>query len=80
MDSIHDHEMADSPREELTVPPPAQAMERSAEPTDPPQNAGLSMQSATSHSSDLADESALQHLNVSSAFLGSCLEYGLIVG
>ena len=29
------------------------------------QNAGLSTESGTSHSSDLADESALQHLNVS---------------
>jgi hypothetical protein len=55
----HDHEMPDS--SSASVP---SAHEATAEVL---KNAGLSTESGSSKSSDAADESALEHLNVSTA-------------
>lgn len=47
---------------------PPETMQLTEEQSDAPTNAGVSMASATSHSSDLADESAVQNLDVGCSY------------
>jgi hypothetical protein len=64
MSGSNDHEMADYIPDAPTIAPTATPIAQK-QPTEVPKNAGVSTDSGTSRSSDQADESALQHLNVS---------------